>query len=219
MERVTNERGSDFLFLALYAFAGFAFELLLADLIEPSLGIDIDSMTTLQNIIHWVVTCLVWGIFGYFLIRVSREKYGFDIMKEKSVLGIRQYLLCALCILFTAYVQSLDWGGFRPLIEFQRQGALKFVFQYIYYFFETFLFSLIIIFGQRAFEIWFKKKNIPYGGIVLALTWGLAHIISKGSVVIGLLTALSGFLLGAAYLIVGRDYRKTLPLLYIIFVI
>lgn len=219
MKKVNTAKGSDFLYLALYAFAGFAFELLLANVIEPMMGIKIGSMTTMQNIVHWIVTCLFWGIFGWFLIRVSREKYGFDIMAEKSKLGIWQYLLCVLCIVIAAYVQSLDWGGFRPMIEFQKQGALKFVFQYIYYFFETFLFSLIIIFGQRAFELWFKKKNVPYGGIVLGLTWGLAHIFSKGSVMIGLLTALSGFLLGAGYLIVGRDYRKALPLLYIMFVI
>lgn len=214
-----GKKGSDFLFLALYAFAGFAFELLLAYVIEPFMGIAIDSMTTAQNIVHWIITCIVWGLIGWLLIRVSREKYGFDIMEEKSSLKIRQYLLCALCILIIAYVQSLDWGGFRPLIEFEKQGALKFVFQYIYYFFETFLFSLIIIFGQKAFEIWFKRENIPYGGMVLALTWGIGHILSKGSIQIGLLTALSGFLFGAAYLIVGRDYKKTLPLLYIMFVI
>ena len=219
MEREKKGTGSDFLYLALYAFAGFAFELLLAYVIEPFLGITIENMTTVQNIVHWLITCLVWGMIGCLLIRVSRKKYGFDIMEKKSRMKTGQYLLCALCILIIAYVQSQDWGGFRPLIEFERQGALKFVFQYIYYFFETFLFSLIIIFGQKAFEIWFKKKNIPYGGIVLAVTWGLGHILSKGSIIIGLLTALSGFLFGAAYLIVGRDYRKTLPLLYIMFVI
>jgi hypothetical protein len=215
----TTGKGSDFLYLALYAFAGFAFELLLADVIEPLLGITLESMTTMQNIVHWIITSLVWGFFGYLLVRISKKKYGFDILDEKSKLKIWQYLLCALCILIMAYVQSLDWGGFRPLIEFEKQGTLKFVFQYIYYFFETFLFSLIIIFGQKAFEIWFKKKNVPYGGIVLGLTWGLGHILSKGSITIGLLTALSGFLFGAAYLIVGRDYRKTLPLLFIMFVI
>jgi hypothetical protein len=215
----TAGKGSDFLYLALYAFAGFAFELLLANVIEPFLGITLESMTTGQNIVHWIITCLVWGIFGCLLIRVSKKKYGFDILDEKASLKSWQVLLCVLCILIMAYVQSLDWGGFRPLIEFKNQGALKFVFQYIYYFFETFLFSLIIIFGQKAFEIWFKKKNIPYGGLLLALTWGLGHILSKESFTIGLLTALSGFLFGAAYLIVGRDYRKTLPLLFIMFVI
>lgn len=47
-----------------------------------------------------------------------------------------------------------------------------------YYFFEAFLFYLIIIFGQKA------------------------------CISVGLLSAFGGFLYGAAYLIVGKDYRK-----------
>ena len=212
-----NAKGSDFLYLALYAFAGFAFELLLAYVIEPLMGLSLDSMTTVQNIVHWIVTCCVWALVGWVLIRVSRKKYGFDIMEVKAKLKLPQYLGCILCIAVIFYLQYLDWGGFKPAIELARCGTLKFIFQYIYYFFETFLFSLIIIFGQRACEKWFKRENIPYGGIVLALTWGIGHILSKGSLTVGLLSALGGFLFGAAYLIVGRDYRKTLPLLFIMF--
>lgn len=212
-----KEKGSDFLFLALYAFAGFAFELLLADLIEPAMGLSIDSLTTLQSIVHWLITCAVWGLVGVILIRVSKNKYGFDIMEERCQLKLWQYLAAAGCIAVMFAAQYADWGGFKPYLEFMKLGTVKFIFQYIYYFFETFLFSLIIIFGQRACEIWFKKKNIPYGGIILALTWGLGHILSKSSLTIGLLSAASGFVFGAAYLVAGRDYRKALPLLFILF--
>lgn len=214
-----KEKGSDYLFLALYAFAGFAFELLLANLIEPMLGLSIDSLTTAQSILHWLVTCAVWFLIGLLLVRVSRKKYGFDIMEARSPLKGWQYIAIIICIAVMTLAQYLDWNGFKPYIEFQRRGALLFVFQYIYYFFETFLFSLIIIFGQKACECWFHRKNIPYGGIFLALTWGLGHIFSKGSIAVGLLSAAAGFLMGASYLIVGRDYRKALPLLYILFVI
>ena len=43
---------------------------------------------------------------------------------------------------------------------------------------------------------WFKNNKIPYGGIILGLTWGLGHIVSKGSVPIGILSAMGGFLFG-----------------------
>lgn len=214
-----SAKGSDFFYLALYAFAGFAFELLLAYVIEPMMGISLDSMTTVQNIIHWLITSFVWGLVGWLLVRVAKNKYGFDIMEEKAPLTALRVLCGLLCIAAVAGIHYLTGDGFKPANEFQKLGAVKFIFQYIYYFFETFLLSLIIIFGQRACEIWFKRKNIPYGGIVLALTWGLGHILSKGSVPTGLLAALCGFLLGTAYLVAGRDYRKTLPLLYIMFVI
>lgn len=93
-----------------------------------------------------------------------------------------------------------------------------FIFQYIYYAFETLLFTLILVYGQKACESWFKKKNIPYGGIILALTWGLAHTFTKGSIASGLLSALGGFAYGAVYLLVNRDIKKTLPIIFIMFV-
>lgn len=215
----TQAKGSDYLSLALYAFAGFAFELLLAYLIEPMLGLSIAAFTTGQSILHWIITCLVWLVVSLLLIRFAKRKYGFDIMQEKSRLKAWQYAGIALCLVVITCAQYLDWNGFKPLVEFQKNGALKFIFQYIYYFFETVLLSLIIIFGQKAFEVWFHRKNIPYGGIVLAITWGLGHILSKGSLTVGLLSAFGGFLMGASYLIVGRDYRKALPLLYLMFVL
>jgi hypothetical protein len=218
-QTATTAKGSDFLYLALYAFAGFAFELILAYLIEPALGLSIDSLTPTQNIVHWLVTCAIWLLVSVLLVRVARDKYGFDIWAIREPVRGWQYVVAVLGIVVMAWAQSLDWGGFKPLIELQRHGTLLFVFQYVYYFFETILFSLIIIFGQRACEIWFKREAIPYGGIVLALTWGLGHILSKGSLWVGLLSAAAGFLMGASYLIVGRDYRKALPLLYVMFVI
>ena len=93
----------------------------------------------------------------------------------------------------------MDWGGSKLLIELQRNGALKFTFQYIYYLFEVVLFMLIIVYGQKAFEVWFKKVNIPYGGIVVALTWGMGHWFTKGSLAAGLYTAVGGFCFGVVY--------------------
>ena len=94
-----------------------------------------------------------------------------------------------------------------------------FVFQYVYYLFETMLFLLIIVFGQKALERWFKRENVPYGGIVVALTWGIVHIATKGSVSIGLLSAVSGSLFGVVYLLVNRDIKKAYVLLAFMFVL
>ena len=62
-------------------------------------------------------------------------------------------------------------------------------------------------------------EKIPYGGIILGLTWGLAHIFTKGSLAIGLLSAFGGFLFGAAYLFVNKDYRKALPIITLLFIL
>ena len=89
----------------------------------------------------------------------------------------------------------------------------------MYYIAEGFLISLVIVYGQKACEIWFKKDNIPYGGIILGLTWGLGHILSKGSITVGLLSAIAGVLFGAVYLLVNKDYKKAFPIITLLFVL
>ncbi len=54
--------GADYLYLALYAFAGIGLELILVGVVEPIWGISIETYTTAQNMIHWIVICIVWLI-------------------------------------------------------------------------------------------------------------------------------------------------------------
>lgn len=211
--------GADYLYLALYAFAGIGLELILVGVTESLFDVSLKTYTTSQHIIHWVVICIIWLIVGIFLINLASKKYDFNLWENKSNLKGWQYIGVAICLVVSIASHYVDWEGFKPILEFQRLGMLKFIFQYIYYLFETLLISQIVIFGQKACEKWFKNETIPYGGIVLALTWGLMHIVSKGSVAIGLLSAFGGFLYGAAYLVVGKDYKKALPLMYLMFVL
>ncbi|CEN76323.1 Uncharacterised protein [[Clostridium] sordellii] len=211
--------GLDYLYLSLYAFAGIGLELILVGIIEPLFGLSLETYTTMQNLLHWVVICIIWLIVGIFLINLAKKKYGFDLLENKIKLKGLQYVGIVLCLIVSIASHYIDWGGFKPILEFQRLGVLKFIFQYIYYLFEVFLITLIVIFAQKAFEKWFKNETIPYGGIVLALTWGLMHIVSKASITVGLLSAFGGFIYGSAYLVVGKDYRKALPLMYLMFVL
>ena len=94
-----------------------------------------------------------------------------------------------------------------------------FIFQYIYYAAEGFLISLVIVYAQKACEMWIKNEKLPYGGIILGLTWGLAHVISKGDVLISIFAFLSAFLFGAVYVFVNKDYRKALPIIILLFML
>ena len=219
MDKDKKITGADYLYLALYAFAGIGLELVLVGIIEPIFGVSLETYTTLQNIIHWIVISVIWLIVGIFLIALAKRKYDFNLWEHQSKLKGWQYLGIIICLAVSIVSHYMDWGGFKPLLEFQRLGLLKFIFQYVYYLFEAFLISLIIIFGQKACEKWFGNEAIPYGGIVLALTWGLMHIVSKDSISVGLLSACGGFLYGAAYLVVGKDYRKALPIMSLMFIL
>lgn len=219
-DKITDVKGINYLCLALCAFIGLGIEMIYGLLLEPIVyGHQVADWSVSQWIIHWIITCITWGIITYVILEVSKRRYGFDIFIAEGKMKPWQWLCIVLCIVFSLSVTYWDWNGFKVVKEFRYNGLLKFIFQYIYYVFETALFTLIIVYGQKAFELWFKKKNIPYGGIILALTWGLAHIFTKGSILNGLLSALGGFTYGIVYLLVNRDIKKTLPILFIMFML
>ncbi len=210
--------GWDFFSLGMIAFGGLGIEVLYAFLLEPMLyGGPMESWTTGQNILHWIITCLTWGLVSYLLILDSKKKYQFNLFATADKMTKWQWVSVILCVVIALVASYIDWKGFKIIKEFQNRGLLLFIFQYIYYAFETVLFMLIIIFAQKAFEVWFKRKNIPYGGIICGITWGLAHISTKGSLWIGLETMFLGFLLGVTYLLVNKDIKKTYILLFIMF--
>ena len=47
--------------------------------------------------------------------------------------------------------------------------AIKFIFQYMYYIAERFPLSIVIVYGQKAFEKWFHNDKFPICVIILGL--------------------------------------------------
>ena len=216
----SKEAGWKYLLLALGAFTGLGLEFLYAFLLEPMIyGKQLNEWTTSQIISHWIITCISWGLVTFILIRVAKSKTDFDIFAKTEKLKTWQWAVAVAFAVFTFIVSWINWKGFKCLHEFNSNGWLKFIFQYIYYIVETMLFTLIIVFGQKAFERWTKIENIPWGGILCAITWGLGHILSKGSISTGFLAAFSGFMFGAVYLIVNRDIKKAYVFLLLMFVL
>ena len=210
--------GFDYLWCALYACAGFALELLLVQ-IENIIGINTSQYTPAQNIIHLLITTALWIAAGFLVIYIGKRTTGFQILAIKAQMKPWQYFAIAICFVVNLIAKCLDWGGFKPYLEFTRLGLTAFIFQYIYYMAEGFLISLVIVYAQKACETWFKNDKLPYGGIILGLTWGVAHILSKGSVLVSVLAVIAAFLFGAAYVFVNKDYRKALPIIILLFIL
>lgn len=217
--RIRNKKmGWNFLNMAVTAFGGLGIELLYAFLLEPFLyGAQMGSWSEGQSIAHWILTCATWGIVAIWLVRSARKNYSLDILSERERLKPWQWAAVLVLITMSVTIQYADWGGFKTVIEFERLGAVMFLFQYLYYAFETLLFMMIIVFGQKACELWLGHERIPYGGILCGLTWGLGHILSKGSLLIGIHSLLWGILLGVAYLVVNKDIRKAWVVLFLMF--
>lgn len=138
-------------------------------------------------------------------------------MKKGTKVKGWQWILVIVFIIMSLVISCIDWNGSKVWKEFHYNGLLKFIFQYIYYTFEVMLVTLILVFGQKAFEQWFNKVNIPYGGIILALTWGVAHFFTK-DILTGIVTIISSLAFGSIYLLVNRDIRKNYPILWVMFV-
>lgn len=213
-------KGMDYIWLALTAFGGLGLEALYAYLLEPMIyGCGMEDWKTWQTILHWIITCITWALVAWYTVRSAKKDCGFNLFEKTKSIKVWQWFATIGCVVVCLISTYIDWGGSKVLIEFERNGALKFTFQYIYYLFEVVLFMLIIVYGQKAFEIWFKKENIPYGGIVVALTWGMAHWFTKGTLLAGLYSAFGGFCFGVVYLLLNRNIKWTYVALCIMFIL
>ena len=219
--------GFDYLCYGLEVFGVIGFELLIGYVIEFNLyGTDFKGFTPLQTIIHWVITCAGWGLGAFLIMKDCKKKKGLDLIgnfKSSKIfdgsIKVWQWILIVVGVVLCLVSTWIDWNGSKVLHEFKSRGPLLFTFQYIYYLFEVLLVLLIIIFGQTAFEKWFNNNKIPFGGILVALTWGIGHWYTKGSLGQGLYTAVGGFVFGGVYLLTNRNVKLSYILLCIMFIL
>lgn len=211
----------DYLWNALFAFAGLGIELLLVGVLEPMLfgGVSNSDYTPIQHIIHWCLTILCWGGMAFYLIHDAKKKLNFEIIsKTKPTKNgvIISIVLMIACIVLNAF----NWGNMKVLVEFQNNGFLLFVFQYIYYCFEVVLVILILTFGQKFGEaLTGKVSSIPWGGIVLCCTWGAIHILTQGSFYVGVGVMIFALVYGVIYLLLNRNFKYAYIVIALAFMI
>ncbi|MDR1712701.1 MAG: hypothetical protein LBR39_00870 [Coriobacteriales bacterium] len=195
-----------FLALALLAFVGLGLEVLLALAIEPLLyGKEMGEWETTEYILHWVITCIVWGVLATALMVFAQKRLSFNVWAAQDKLRPANWLVCLVILVALIAVSTVRFHGIPVIQSFQSLGLLKFVFQHIYYAFEALLVLLIIVFGQRAGECAVARQQIPWGGTLAGLTWGLVHILTKGDVATGLFGCLYGLLFGVIYLAARKN--------------
>lgn len=200
-----------------------------AVVLTDSLAIFISKAITKNIIIRYglffLLTYIFW-ITGIICIRRLYKKQ-YDIQVEYCQRPDRIQVLTGLLLLIViTIIDCINWHGFKVAIELMHGiknggtffGIAYFVVQYFYYFLETIFIVMIISFSQEAGTMLFKKKNIPYGGIVLAVIWGLDHIIFHG-VVDGLTTTATAVLYGFAFLAMNKNKKYAIPLIFLMFIV
>ncbi|MDE5884830.1 MAG: hypothetical protein K2H29_07140 [Oscillospiraceae bacterium] len=209
----------DYLWYALYSFAGLGLEIVLISIIEPIFFGKISEYNTIQSIIHWILTILCWAIMMIVLVKSSEKKLDFRVWNHEKITTkgiVISLILIVACIALNAY----DWGSLKIVGEFQKKELIEFIFQYIYYMFEIGLVFLIVVFGQKFVESLLKKKSmIPFGGIVLGCTWGLIHILTQGSIITGLGVIAFSLMYGIIYIALNRNTKYSYLAMVIAFII
>ena len=205
--------------LAIISFLGMLLDLLL-DWIEGKIyGVDdlLQLYTSEQMIRHWQIIILVWIVVSLTVIILSKRKCQYDVFKPQRNSRIWQ-MVCGIALpLLFVVVLSFIMGGYGLIRNYKTLPHNTFVYQYIYYIFEMLLSGLIICLSQKVFDN-VKKKDcqMPWGGVILGLSWGLCHILTKNFAV-GLFSFVLAIVFGLIHNWLGKDLKWTWPVLFLTF--
>ncbi|OBR66864.1 hypothetical protein A7K91_16655 [Paenibacillus oryzae] len=206
----------EFLWLGLYAFAGFSIELLLGIMYNVLGFVEVNKGLNLT------VTGVVWFAVVYLLILYSKKIADYDIFAVRHQLTGRKILAILGLIVLITIVTFIGFSGFKPWVEFQNGSSgsiLVYLLQIFYYLGESALIVLCIAFGQRFCEQQYSISNkFPSGGLFLALTWGVTHLFLQG-ISGGLFAIFFSVSAGIIYVMCGKDFRWSFLFIAIAFIL
>ncbi len=208
----TEIRWTKYLWMSLLSFGAFMLEYLSIFVIEfILLHVDIWNYTPRQRSIHCIIMVFIWAIFIKIILFFSKKYYHFPKRENKeNTIYLKSWVVTFVCFIGCKIITFIDWHTLKVIGEVQDKNVFQFCTQYLYYIFEMMLVILIIIYGQKAIETFKKKESsIPFGGIILAMTWGLWHFMSRGvglEIWNGISTIIFSVLCGVMYLKLNRRY-------------
>ncbi len=207
-----------FILLALLAFLGLCAEFVLMLIEQHVNGMDIAQWSVSQLIQHWQIIIPVWLIVSVVVILLSKILCSFNVFEPHSTPSGWQLILGIVLPVIFAVVVSIIGGGPGFVRTFKAASLTFFTLQNIYYLLEMLLSGLIISLSQQAITDSSGKRNMfPWGGLVLGLTWGLGHYITKGDVSIALIAFVIAIFFGLIFNLTGMDLKKAWPLMYLVF--
>lgn len=199
-----------YLWLSLLSFGAFMLEYFSIFVIESILlHVDIWNYTATSKSVHCIIMAFMWAVVIAGMLTFSQKYLHFPARENKEEkLSLKNWIITFVCLIGCKILTFIDWHTLKVVGEVQGKNTYQFCAQYLYYVFEVMLIVLIIIYGQKAFETLLKKESlIPFGGIILAVTWGAFHFVSRGvgfEIWNGISTMLFSVLSGVMYLRLNR---------------
>ncbi|MBC5581711.1 hypothetical protein H8S23_09345 [Anaerofilum sp. BX8] len=209
---IKNLKWTRYLWLSLLCFSFFLLELAAIFGIEKLfLGVDVWAYTPAQRAQHSLITAALWAAAIAVLLLVSCRRYGLPAEREagrKS--SARDWAAALLCLAGCKVMTWIDWHTLKVIGEARGKTAYEFCAQYLYYLLEVALVCLILFYGQKAFEVKLgRESGFPFGGLVLAASWGAFHFISRGvglEIWNGVSCMIFSLLAGVIYLKMGKRF-------------
>ena len=169
-----------------------------------------NKFTITESITHWLIISGLWGILGLVLFYVSARVYNFNFSKKKNLPSERGWIVAVLLFLTAFGVKFRIYGGWKLAADFTQSGWFQFIFQYIYYLFQAIMILMLVVFAQEATDRALKThkirfRHIPWGGIILAATWGTLHLATEANFTVAICCIILSLLAGAAHLAVNKN--------------
>lgn len=212
MIRDNEVKWTKYLLMSLLSFSSFMLEYFSIFVIEvPLMNADISNYTPYQKSMHCVIMACLWLIVIAAILLYTHKYYDFPTKTNKAdKISLKEWIVTLVCLIFCKIITFIDWHTLKVIGEFQEKNLFEFSTQYLYYVFEVGLVLLIIIYGQKAIEALLKRESsIPFGGIILAVTWGAFHFVSRGAgfeIWNGISAMIFSVLSGLMYLNLKRKY-------------
>lgn len=183
-----------------------------------------NQFTITESITHWLIVSGLWGILGLLLFYIAARVYNFNFSKKKNLPSERGWIVAVLLFLTAFGVKFRIYGGMKIAIDFIRSGWFQFIFQYIYCLFQAVIILMMIVFTQEAAERTLKTHKInlphvPWGGIILAATWGAVHIITESNPLTAICYIILSLLGGSAHLAANKNIYLSYVFILLIFLI
>lgn len=187
---------------------------------------------------HWFFTYIAWGVGAFFLFQKAKHR-NFNVFEFKKPMIKKNTILATILFVVTliSYLSYRNYSleetnqattfleYFKPSLEyrafsnlFNSNAPFAMIMQTIYYLFEVVLMTLAIAFGHEAGERIFKNSKIPWGGIFLALTWGLGHILTQ-DLTTGIICFVMSFIYGSLYLLLNKNIKITYVFVFLLFLL
>lgn len=179
----------------------------------------------ITTIIAFPLTYLFW-IGGILAVRSLYKKRPEVQFRHKEVPTVKNILFGLLCMSISTAIIYISWDGLKIYREFTGSmrelgvslGSAYLAALYFYYLLEAVLITMVIAFAQEAGEALLRPRWIPYGGIALAVLWGLPHIAFHG-IADGAITIARAPLFGLAYLAMRKNPKYAFPLILLMFLL